>query len=240
MRIFAYLVLFVLFLPTFIFAYMFFKRFYYVKLLNNYRKKRSVKNVGFFTSLSNIRKTLFCILILILYVLLSPNIFALSTSLNYNDCPSSDNSLQLYEQGTNLLIIHINELVEVKDFNPFIEGHTPTNKLFYEFSVLENLDDNDVHSNKLLTNQPVSNFQWSESTCSNPNSEIATGRTYIAILKYREPNIEFQNSDPRLIKRDDYVIINIIDISSYDDTLDPFTQDMPVQSVINDYLILLE
>lgn len=172
-------------------------------------------------------------------MLLSPNIFALRSSLNYSDCPSSENLMQLYDQGTNLIILQVNELIEVKEFDPFIEGHTPTDKLFYEFSVLKNLDNNELYSSRLLTNNPVNDFQWSDSTCANSNSDIITGHIYIAILKYRDPNIEYINSDPRVRERDDYVIINIIDITTYDSTKDEYSQDEFVQNIINEYLSLV-
>ena len=239
MRFYAYSILISIIILTTFFVSVYFRRLYYLILLKKYRENSNSKKINISLNKQSLRPILFGIL-LVTYIMLSPSIFAFRTSLNYNDCPFSENKIELYEEGTNLLIIQVNELTDIKEFSPYIDGHTPTDKLFYNFSVIENLDNSNIYSSKLLTNTPVNDFQLTETQCSYPNSKIITGHIYIAILKYRDPNIEYANSDPRVVERDDYVIVNIVDISSYDSTRDYLSQDDSIQSIINEYLYLIE
>lgn len=181
--------------------------------------------------------------ILVIYFVFSPNIFAFSTSLTYqSDCPTNYSSIEdVLEVSTHVMIVKIDSEIEKKPFNPFIADHTPTDKYFYSFNLIENLGSQSVESNVILYNRTVndlSNFT-AVGTCAVPLGDIRVGETYIIFGKYRDPYLSIQNTDPRIRDGHDYVPLHILKLEDYNHQLDYLSQDDEIDSVIQNYIDLV-
>lgn len=202
------------------------------KLMNNYRSAYNNKRIK--PSFLRFMFLLLVVCIATSFYSVNANSIYFNTLYNNNSICAFDTSSINYEivnQASNIIVLKVDEIVSVKDFDVLNPMHKESVEIsYYQFTIYDILKGNDYNNNLMLAKRDVQIAERHIEGCYS-NTNIDVGDYYLFIGTYLEYSTEL---DVRYFKQDTYFEYTTIRLNGYIPFADIDSQNQDIRDILND------